>query len=187
MRQFFRWLHTDRGHEFAEPGKLHVALCDAMQSLGDWDPDDRHCEEALDNAAEWPLKNVWLGCSVENQEQADKRVPDLLACPAAVRFVSAEPLLGPIDLSIYLYRGVIEARPGDADYDALNWVICGSESGHGARTMRIEWAESLRDQCAAAGVAYFQKQIANEHDRKGGKPEFWPGGPWPREFPTVRP
>lgn len=145
---------------------------------------------------------VWLGVSAEDQQRANERIPHLLATPAAVRFVSVEPMLGPVDLSVvprtddaYLRmkgeRGVVrdDAEPDDYTYwlkrTALQWVICGSESGNGARPMQIAWAESLRDQCAAAGVAFFTKQIANAHDKKGGDPQHWPGGPWPREFPSM--
>jgi protein gp37 len=142
----------------------------------------------------WPLRSVHLGVSCENQETADKRLPLLVQCPAAVRWVSAEPLLGPVDLR---WCGT-EPKCGEGCADMLspkahgdpaphlNWVVAGSESGHGARPMQIEWIESLRDQCRDAGVPFFTKQIANERDRKGGNPEFWPGGPWPREFPAVQ-
>lgn len=89
--------------------------------------------------------NVWLGTSVENQQQADKRVPALLAMPAAVRFLSCEPLLEPVDLSNWLrFR--------------LDWVIVGGESGPGARPLHPLWAERLRDQCQDAGVAFHFKQ-----------------------------
>lgn len=104
----------------------------------------------------WPLSNVWLGVSAENQEWADKRIPLLMQCPAAVRWVSAEPLLGPLDL-----RGWV--RPFDVARDplslpCLDWLVCGGESGPGARPMHPDWARSLRDQCEAAGVAFHFKQ-----------------------------
>lgn len=102
----------------------------------------------------WPLPNVWLGTTTENQEQADKRIPILLQIPAAFRFVSIEPMLGPVDISIYLYSGWTEP-PYD---DIINWVVCGGESGPGARSMHPEWVRSLRDQCQAAGTAFFFKQ-----------------------------
>lgn len=92
---------------------------------------------------DWPLRNVWLGVSCENQEWADKRVPVLLDTPAAVRWVSAEPLLGPID-----FKSI--AR--------LDWIVAGGESGADARPMHPDWARSIRDQCAAAGVAFHFKQ-----------------------------
>jgi protein gp37 len=97
----------------------------------------------------WPLPNVWLGTSAEDQQRADERIPLLLQTPAAVRFVSLEPLLGPIDLMS------IEAPE---TRNVLDWVICGGESGPHARPMHPDWARSLRDQCAAAGVPFFFKQ-----------------------------
>lgn len=129
----------------------------------------------------WPLPNVWLGVSVENQAAADERIPLLLQTPAAKRFISAEPLLGPLDLSDLTIR----VRPGEqpcglAGLDALtgihwdaedtivglygnpdpriDWVIVGGESGTHARPMHPDWARSLRDQCKDAGVAFFWKQ-----------------------------
>lgn len=102
----------------------------------------------------WPLPNVWLGISVENQEAADERIPELLRTPAAVRFLSCEPLLGPVDLCHVQHRG----RQGER----ISWVISGCESGPGARPCEVEWLRSLRDQCAAAGVPYFLKQAVEE-------------------------
>lgn len=91
----------------------------------------------------WPIANVWLGVSVEDQKRADERIPHLLATPAAVRFLSCEPLLGPIDR---------------IDMPCMHWVIVGGESGPGARPMHPAWARALRDQCARAGVPFFFKQ-----------------------------
>lgn len=106
----------------------------------------------------WPPKNVWLGVSVENQKWADIRIPALLETPAAVRFLSCEPLLGPVDLRA-AYRQVVGAEgDGPPLADVLHWVICGGESGPGARPMHPDWARSLRDQCTAAGVPFFLKQ-----------------------------
>jgi protein gp37 len=113
----------------------------------------------------WPLPNVWQGTSVEDQRAADERIPDLLATPAAVRFLSCEPLLGPVDLRAGL--GLMGA-PGDVD-----WVIAGGESGPGARPMHPDWARSLRDQCAAAGVAFHFKQWG-EWAALAGPDGFWP-------------
>jgi protein gp37 len=111
-------------------------------------------------------QNIWLGTTVENQEEADRRIPHLLAAPAAIRFLSCEPLLGPVDLSMLHYDGVtnIDALRGrhglsfGADCAKIDWVIAGGESGPGARPMHPDWARSLRDQCAAAGVPFFFKQ-----------------------------
>lgn len=99
----------------------------------------------------WPLPNVWLGVSVEDQATANERIPALLETPAAVRFISAEPLLGSVDLT-RLFHTPLDMAGG------LNWVIVGGESGTGARPMHPDWARSLRDQCAAAGVPFFFKQ-----------------------------
>ncbi len=132
----------------------------------------------------WPLPNVWLGCSVEDQRRADERIPLLLDTPAAVRFISAEPLLSAIKLretlSIngngdWLASGLSGERKG------LDWVIVGSESGPNARPCEIEWVKSLRDQCVAASVALFWKQhIIN--GKKIGLPEL-DGRSW-AEFPA---
>lgn len=130
---------------------------------------------------QWPLPNVWLGTSVEDQPTADERIPHLLATPAAVRFVSAEPLLTGVDLVPYLYivthadNAILAASPDgvtptlgyhdpattdprDIAQPRLDWVIVGGESGPGARPMHPDWARSLRDQCAAADVAFHFKQ-----------------------------
>lgn len=101
----------------------------------------------------WPLPNVWLGVSTENQKWADIRIPALIDTPAAARFISAEPLLGPIDLML----GERTARAPDIITN-LDWVIVGGESGRGARPMHPHWARSLRDQCVSAGVPFMFKQ-----------------------------
>ncbi|NOR03662.1 phage Gp37/Gp68 family protein [Mycolicibacterium fortuitum] len=101
----------------------------------------------------WPLPNVWLGVSTENQQWADIRIPALLDTPAVVRFISAEPLLGPVELIEHFGSG-----PAVGGTAALDWVIVGGESGPGARPMHPDWARSLRDQCALAGVPFLFKQ-----------------------------
>lgn len=116
--------------------------------------------------AGWP--NVWLGTTVENQVEAERRIPHLMAAPAAKRFLSCEPLLGPVDLRrIEGPSGiqVIDALFGESTapdwsvrHARINWVIAGGESGPGARPMHPDWARSLRDQCAEAGVPFFFKQ-----------------------------
>ncbi len=127
----------------------------------------------------WPLPNVWLGVSVEDQKRADERIPDLLATPAAVRFLSCEPLLGSVDLtpeadSTYQMLSQWYGPDGFDEtgsqprqtrrtgwFPRLDWVIVGGESGPAARPMHPDWARSLRDQCAAAGVPFFFKQWGN--------------------------
>jgi protein gp37 len=105
--------------------------------------------------ARWPLPNVWLGTSVEDQASADRRIPHLLETPAAVRFLSCEPLLGPVDLGHYLCK---TWRKGVTIGRYLDWAIVGGESGPNARPMHPDWARSLRDQCQAVGVPFFFKQ-----------------------------
>lgn len=107
-----------------------------------------------------PFKNIWLGVSVENQEAADKRIPLLLQTPAAVRWVSAEPLLGGPNLAPWLKwwkRGGTCA----VTERGLDWVVCGGESGPGARPMHPDWARGLRDQCKQAGAPFFFKGWGN--------------------------
>jgi len=96
--------------------------------------------------AAWPLPNLWLGVSTERQQELNEREEDLRYTPAAIRFLSCEPLLGQLDARRSLYSGQI------------HWVIVGGESGRNARPMHPDWARDLRDQCSAAGVAFFFKQ-----------------------------
>lgn len=130
-------------------------------------------DEPSDILIRWPLPNVWLGVSVEDQRRADERIPDLLATPAAVRFLSCEPLLGPVDMTKITLRHFggmptdLSQRLGDyvqplqgnfTDSPRIDWVIVGGESGPGARPMHPDWARSIRNQCAAAGVPFHFKQ-----------------------------
>jgi protein gp37 len=124
-------------------------------------------------AASWPLPNVHLGVSCEDQD-AWKRVAVLVhQCPAAVHWASCEPLLGPIKI-------------GGTGAIHLNWLVLGSESGPGARQMDVAWARSLVDQCVENGIPVFTKQIATGANGKGGDPATWPVGNWPRQYPEVR-
>lgn len=126
----------------------------------------------------WPLPNVWLGTSVENQDAADKRIPALLAAPAAIRFLSCEPLLGPVNLA-----------PFGAIPEGLHWVIVGGESGRPSEKpmpMDPAWARALRDQCRASDVAFFFKQMGSVQatsTSKGGDLEEIPEDLRIREFP----
>jgi protein gp37 len=157
------------------------------------------------DADRWPLPNVWLGVSVENQATADERIPILLQTPAAHRFVSAEPLLEPIDLSIYLASGFDEPPHNDI----LSWVIVGGESGVAARPCDVAWVRSIVSQCQAADVPAFVKQVGARpigflpeardfptalinvgfwiKDSKGGDPAEWPEDLRVRQMPEVRP
>ncbi len=119
---------------------------------------------------DWP-PNVWMGVSVENADYLH-RVDHLRHIPAAVRFLSCEPLLGPLD---------------GLDLTGIHWMIVGGESGPGARPMEWGWARSLREQAAAAGVPFHMKQagkVLNGGHGKGGDPDGWPE-PFPREYPAV--
>ena len=136
-----RWFHNlALGGEFHWTDSMQYCI-HHLQRYSD-EPLFRHVSDKADFT--WPPKNVWLGVSVEDQRRAVERIPSLLATPAAVRFLSVEPLLGPIDLSPYLHK--------------LDWVIVGGESGPKARPVHPDWVRSLRDQCQAAGVPFFFKQ-----------------------------
>ena len=107
----------------------------------------------------WPLPQVWLGVSAERQKEADERIPILLQTPAAIHFVSLEPLLGPIDLMWgWFPQNVEDEIDGRAKTTGLNWVIVGGESGSGARPMHPDWARAIRDKCKAAGASFLFKQ-----------------------------
>jgi protein gp37 len=117
----------------------------------------------------WP-GNAWIGTSVENQNAADERIPALINIPAPVRFLSCEPLLGPVDLtgitcdSVWIDTVYAATDPGLGDLVQeegwpIDWVIVGGESGPNFRPMHPDWARLLRDQCVAAGVPFFMKQM----------------------------
>ena len=143
-----------------------------IESLPDWTDEKPHPLEAVRNMlADWvllrkPPKNIWLGATIVNQEEADRDIPKLLSVAAAVHFLSMEPLLGPVDLTgeylkaklgEYPFKG-LPAEHRTQLLEMLDWVIVGGESGPGARPMSPDWARALRDQCQAAGVPFFFKQ-----------------------------
>lgn len=120
-------------------------------------------------AVSWPWPNVWIGATICNQEEADRDIAKLLALPAAKRFLSMEPLLGPVDL-LDPPNDIGEPRYSylDPELDSrIDWVIVGGESGAKARPMHPDWARSLRDQCQAAGVPFFMKQMGGVRDKRG--------------------
>lgn len=179
MRRWFEWVAEASRDRFVGPALAEHAACWYQRH------DQRSTADLLFRSADlaagrpWPLPNVHLGVSVETQKYLDERVPLLLETPAAVRWISAEPLLGPIDVSPYLRRTTTEparfcaispemrTKYGDDPQDimltrstrGLDWVVGGGESGPRARPNDLGWSRALRDQCAAAGVAYFQKQL----------------------------
>jgi protein gp37 len=181
MREWFAWLDEHGRSVMWREATAHAfnGIDVTNRRLYEWWRDAEH-------AYTWPLPNVWLGVSVENQAAADERIPELLRTPAAVRFLSCEPLIGAVRLNdVALHGRFIEcpdeergeevdpcagcpAIPNDGlrggDYCGavrgphVDWVIAGCESGPGARPCSVEWLRSLRDQCSEAGVAFFLKQ-----------------------------
>lgn len=189
----------------------------------------KHADSRYGPLDEWPLPNVWCGVSVESQKYADERIPLLLQTPAAVRFLSVEPQLEAVtmdgvgksngwwitcpkcggDCSAPSEHGGGKPCPKCFGLDGLHhqgqiagidWVICGGESGFRARPFNLAWAESLREQCKAAGVAFFMKQVGSNpaplridngsvkerlwlKSSKGGDPSEWPESLRVREFP----
>jgi len=157
----------------------HGSLIESIADIG-----ARFMEDG-DNAHDWllgmpwPLPNVWLGTSVEDRARKH-RIDDLRETPAAVRFLSFEPLLEDL---------------GEIDLTGIHWVIVGGESGSGARVFQLQWARSIIKQCQAAGVPVFMKQVGayatdgrgqlHFSDRKGGTMDEWPEDLRVREFPKV--
>lgn len=159
--------------------------------------------EELAPAAEgvtWPLPNVWLGVSVEDQATADERIPLLVDTPAATRFISAEPLLGGIDL--YKAGAIEHDTVGDSTPGAgetfprprIDWVIAGGESGPEARPCWTSWIEDIVDECRRAGLAVFVKQLGARpvdecgttyRNPKGADPHEWPDHLLVQEFPVA--
>lgn len=128
-----------------------------------------------------PLPNVWLGVSVEDQRAADLRIPNLLRSKAAVRFVSAEPLLGDLVLDGLRGATVQHVSIAPAKTDRIDWVIAGGESGSERRPSEVAWYEGLAAQCSAAGVAFFMKQDGGPRPGLQGR---IPDALWARkEFP----
>ena len=179
MQSFFKWIvMQDRGFE-PTPGRLH-ACSTALGYEAEYhersDGGPLHTKHGADPVGLWPLPNVWLGVSVEDQETADGRIPLLLDTPAAVRFVSYEPALGPVDFTLRSHR--IDGWDEDWKYDtlsghewasprddsepssnALDWLIVGGESGPKARPCDVNWIRDAVRQCRDARVPCFVKQI----------------------------
>ena len=126
-------------------------------------------ENSTSSSITWPRSNIWLGVSVEDQKTANERLPILAQIPAAKRFVSCEPLLGPIDFI-------------SDSYARFDWVIVGGESGPGARPMDLEWAESIVTQCEVVGIPVFVKQLGGFPDKRN-RMEEWPEELRVRQWP----
>lgn len=207
--QWFRWVAAQDAAEHM-PGpacaRLHccwAALAHEYQDVGDGGP--LHTKHAADPDGPWPLPNVWLGVSVEDQDSADERIPHLLECPAAVRWVSYEPALGPVWFRRgldYNWLNPVQPTLGPARR-SLDWIVVGGESGPGARPFDVQWARDTIRQCREAGVAVFVKQLGARpfddlnhpgsefatmgwlrlRDRKGGDMSEWPADLRVREYP----
>lgn len=182
-----------RNHAFQiltkRPGRMRDYMLSRAKSASFWKdavPEGRSLEWEGISLVRFPLRNVWLGVSVEDQRTADERIPLLLKTPTAVRFVSYEPALGPVDFHLQdSQREVIWRRLNSGSYERqiLHWIIAGGESGPGARPAHPDWFRSARDQCQAAGVAFFMKQITE----KGKKVpwEKWPEDLRVRDWPSA--
>lgn len=136
------------------PQNFHSRIEAALEPAS-WPGRSRYVRDWLQGT---PPANVWIGTTVEDQQRADERIPALLEIPAPARFLSCEPLLGPVDIT--------HIRKGDDQWfprQHIQWVICGGESGPKARPMHVNWARSLRDQCATGGVPFFFKQWGEWH------------------------
>jgi len=146
--EVFDIMRTEQRHEFlvlTKRARNMASFIEYYKSIGNF----------------WPYPNVWLGVSVENQKRADERIPELLKIPGAQRFVSIEPMLGPVSIS-----GCLE-EINDADgfsQRGLDWVIVGGETGPNARPMHPDWARSIRDQCRVAGVPFFFKHMSGREE-----------------------
>lgn len=161
--------------------------------------------------AMWPLPNVWLGTSCEDQKRADERIPYLLKARAPLRFLSVEPLLGPVELGRLWWQtnGCSEMSSAFNAWVGIDWVIVGGESGPGSRQFDIQWARDLIAECKVAGVPCFMKQAGSQpistsdadrisidgpgshgvyldlHSKKGNDMDEWPRDLRVREFPTL--
>lgn len=194
MREFLDSIARDR------EGPVTACLWAARQALGA-DVFGRH-EPFPDQLPAWPLENVWVGVTVEDQKRANERIPELLRTPAAVRWLSVEPMLEAIDLTDIRTPHEHTERGQLHELADLDWVVCGGESAQTRATTRpfdIGWARDLRDQCRAAGVRFFFKQYGSRPTENGqpiappvGKssrykfhePEHWQADLRIQEFPT---
>ncbi|MDZ7703331.1 MAG: phage Gp37/Gp68 family protein [Trueperaceae bacterium] len=162
--KFFEWIEDFHETEIAMSSLAANCWMWSIEMMARHDDDEAMgwCEEFYHGETDWPLPNVWLGTSVEHQEAADERIPWLLKCPAAVRFLSCEPLLGPVDLlrAGAMYQDSAGRGPSMWHWvvSEIDWVIAGGESGPGARPMHAQWVRSIRDQCSETDTPFFFKQ-----------------------------
>ena len=161
--EFLRWMFQQMRMAIAKGHTFQLLTKRPGRALQFW---ERYQGDLLndDDEPEWP-PSIWLGTSIESQRFAAGRLASLARIPAPVRFVSAEPLLGPLDLGRWLG-------------DVVQWVIVGGESGPRARPMQEKWALELLEQCDAAGVPAFLKQLGGRHGKRGGDQAVINGRTW---------
>jgi len=159
LASVFRIMSRASHHTFQVLTKRAARMKQFVSSVKEWEGFHTHNGEPPKGygghgqivGSQWPLPNVWLGVSVENQHFAEERIPLLLGTPAVVRFLSCEPLLSDLNLRMWV-------NPNRMPMYTVRWVIAGGESGLNARPMQPDWVRSLRDQCIAAAVPFFFKQ-----------------------------
>ncbi len=151
----FFWIDEVFEYMLRAPHHTYMVLTKRPQRLYEW------CDSTGNRSELLQRSRAWIGVTAENQKRADERTPILLQIPAAVRFVSVEPMLGPVDFDEIkigcAHRPLYCACSADCDHAKLDWVISGGETGAGARPMHPDWARSLRDQAVSAGVPFFFK------------------------------
>lgn len=197
-REFFDWIAND------DDGPTLGCVLHAREKCGV----EAWAHEPQDDGPAWPLPNVWIGVTVEDQRRADERIPELHRTPAAVRWLSVEPMLEQIDLTITVPSEHL-ARGEKLELADLDWVVCGGESAQtrsATRPFDIEWARDLLQQCRAAKVAFHMKQLGTKpvcHVKEGSdgrvelpilvgkssrykwhEPEHWPADLRVQEFPA---
>ena len=227
-----QWFH---GHQFQVLTKRPERMKRIVEEIGAGIAEQKKGKDNGDGTRSYslhfhfPLNNIWLGVSVEDQKTADERIPLLLQTPAAVRWISAEPMLGPVDLRLWLnviprmrtpvssdsglpcgettldWMPSYNINTGEIVKPLLDWVVVGGESGPGARPCDIHWVRLIIEQCKAAGVPVFVKQLGarpvhslpknaagwttfpalNFKDKKGGAMEEWPEDLRARSSPNL--
>ena len=178
LEQVFDVMHDCPRHTFQVLTKRHRGMHRLLNGGWPYSP----CSGPIADHRAEPSPNVWLGVSVEDQQWADTRIPWLLKTPAAVRWLSMEPLLGPVDIRQYLpdpiyndgswyedANGVARWDLGGAPCDPIDWVVVGGESGPGHRPINPQWARDIRDQCVAAGVPFHFKQWSGHRPKSLGR------------------
>ncbi len=219
MAEFYRWLTWDSDGNHRDPRQsVESHACAALSETDEkWDALSDRFWNQLGGSVEfrpWPLPNVWLLVTAEDQKRADERILHLLECPSVVHGVSYEPALEAVNFSPWLIPSGAPGHCFDIDGDwwhepgscrhcspTLDWVICGGESGSEARPFFLNWARSVRDQCNEAGTAFYMKQAGSKafdcfgsppdpyrvslKNRSGSDPSEWPEDLRVREYPEA--